>query len=98
MNIDDLKYIIDPSDPIEDMLRFEGYNQAIDDLHAQGLLMVWNEDMSAAPKDVECLFLMDAAFGVNFSRDPRHILKCVYGRWASLYRAIAWANLPKGDA
>jgi hypothetical protein len=50
MNIDDLKYIIDPNDPIEDMLRFEGYNQAIDDLHKRGLLMVWNYDLLAMEK------------------------------------------------
>lgn len=50
--LDDLKREEkDPNAPIEEMLRNEGWNDCIDHLHSQGLLMVWNTDMESAPRD-----------------------------------------------
>jgi hypothetical protein len=106
MNIDDLKKKL-PYSEIEQGYsncalaneRVRGYNDAIDYLHAKGLLMVWNEDMGAAPRDGTTLLLWneDYPYGAGVGYYSEVYEKFMVGK---NHQPTKWALLPqpKGDA
>lgn len=103
MNIEDLKMKVANAcnigaEPSEDV--FDIVCRAIDDLHAKGLLMVWNEDMSQAKNTHTYLVkteigLFEAYFskGIWVAEDPRG-----GGCYILHHEPTAFMKLPKGDA
>lgn len=94
--IDDLKAQV--SNYLDENIGLDAYRLDVgiilDYLHAKGLLMVWNYDMSATPLNARILILRES--GDVKSKVLREPLTSKYG-WSG-DKPVAFWVLPKGDA